>query len=82
MCFRFMKSRIILTAAELDLFTQIQNLSPTAGELAKNLNLDVRATTRLIDALVTLGLLEKNNDRYSCTASGVPLSSNHKESKP
>jgi len=80
MCFRFMKSRIILTAAELDLFTRIGDSTPTAEELAENLNLDVRATTRLVDALVTLGLLEKSNDRYRCTDTGAPLSSKHKES--
>jgi predicted O-methyltransferase YrrM len=34
----------------------------------------------LVDALVTLGLLEKNNGRYSCTETGAPLSSKHKES--
>jgi len=78
-CFRFMKSRLILTAAELDLFTQIHDLGPTAGELAEKMDLDVRATTRLLDALVTLDLLEKENGRYACTDTGVPLSSSHRE---
>ena len=78
-CFRFMKSRMILTAAELDLFTQIHKLCPTARELAEKMDLDLRATTRLIDALVTLGLLEKENGHYACTDTGMPLSSNHKE---
>lgn len=78
-CFGFMKSRIILTAAELDLFTQIHRLFPTARELAELMDIEVRATTRLIDALVTLGLLEKKNDRYACTDTGMTLSSNHKE---
>ncbi len=78
-CFRFMKSRLILTAAELDLFTRIHDSSPTAGELAEKADLDLRATTRLIDALVGLGLLEKKHGRYACTDTGLPLSSNHKE---
>jgi SAM-dependent methyltransferase len=77
-CFRFMKSRLILTAAELDLFTQIHDSSPNAGELAEKTGLDVRATTRLLDALVTLDLLEKENGRYACTDAGAPLSSTHK----
>lgn len=77
-CFRLMKIRLILTAAELDLFTQIHDSGPTAGELAEKMDLDVRATTRLLDALVTLDLLEKENGRYACTDSGAPLSSSHK----
>jgi hypothetical protein len=51
-CFRFMKIRLVLTAAELDLFTQIHESAPTAGELSEKMKLDLRATTRLLDARV------------------------------
>ena len=53
----FMKSRVILTAAELDLFTQINEESTTAKKLAEKADLDLRATTRLLDSLVAIGLL-------------------------
>ena len=51
----FQKSRIILTAAELDFFTTLSTQSITAADLAKELGLDARATTRVLDALVVLG---------------------------
>lgn len=75
---RFMKSRVILTAAELDLFTCIQDRPSTAEELADKLGLDLRAVTRLLDTLVTLDLLEKTDNRYICTETGAILSSTHK----
>jgi SAM-dependent methyltransferase len=73
----FMKSRIILTAAELDLFTQIHRGVNTARELAEKNRLDTRAVSRLLDAVVTFGLLTKENNRYGLSEEGVFLSSDH-----
>ena len=75
----FMKSRIILTAAELDLFTQIHRGVDTASELAEKNRLDARAVTRLLDAVVTFGLLTKENNQYGLNEEGVFLSSDHLE---
>jgi SAM-dependent methyltransferase len=75
----FQKSRIILTAAELDFFTILSTRSMTAAELAKELGLDTRATTRLLDALVVLGFLSKDNGHYRTTDEAAPLSSAHPE---
>jgi len=76
----FMMSRIILTGAELDLFTQIHQGIDTAGALVKKNRLDARAVTRLLDAIVIYGLLKKENNRYQLTPTGMFLSSDHPES--
>ena len=43
-----MKNRVILTAAELDLFTKLDQNSISAKDLAAVLDLDERATTRYL----------------------------------
>ncbi len=73
----FMRSRIILTAAELDLFTHIQQGVASAGALSERLNLDRRALTRVLDCLVNFDLLEKKDGTYSLSAEGAFFSSMH-----
>lgn len=75
----FTRSRVILTAAELNLFTFLEDFPSTAHEIAEKFALDLRATTRLLDALVAIDLLTKENNRYSLTPKGAPLSSKHPE---
>jgi len=76
----FMRSRVILTAAELDLFTSLDRDPASAGDLAAKLGLDERAATRILDCLITFGLLEKVNGRYRPTEKGSYLSSRHPRS--
>lgn len=76
---RFMRSRVILTAAELDFFTLLDEKAAGAAELAEAAGLDLRATTRLLDCLVTFDLLSKTKGRYQVTESGTLLSSRHPE---
>lgn len=76
----FMKSRVILSAAELDFFSKLDGNFVSAKELAEMLGLDVRATTRLLDCLVTYDLLAKENDHYRTTENGAHLSSKNRES--
>ncbi len=76
----FMKSRIILTAAELDLFTTLDQHSISAKDLAAMLDLNERATTRILDCLITFELLEKQNNCYRTTDKGSTLSSMHPHS--
>lgn len=76
----FMRSRIILTAAELDLFTHIDEGCATAREIAGKFGYDDRAVDRVLDCLVTFGFLEKNGERFSLTASGAYFSSKHPNS--
>jgi len=77
----FMSSRIILTAAELDLFTIIQDSPTTAEKIASGFGLDRRALERVLDCLVTFGLLQKNGGTYSLTHEGTPYSSKHPASE-
>ena len=61
----FQRSRVLLTAHELDLFTVLGGTGRSSAELAKALGTDERATDRLMNALCSLGLLEKRDGRFS-----------------
>ena len=61
---RFWESRIFLTAAELDVFTHLSKKPMSAQEIADTLNVTLRGITILLDALVTMGLLEKKEEKY------------------
>ncbi len=61
----FQKSRILLTAYELDIFTFIGEKSHSAETISKALNLNKNATERLLNALVALKLMEKKNENFS-----------------
>jgi SAM-dependent methyltransferase len=76
----FMKSRVILSAAALDFFTKLDGNDLSAEELADMLGLNPRATTRILDCLITFDLLEKKNGRYRTTEEGAPLSARHPQS--
>ncbi len=76
----FMRSRIILTAAELDFFTHIANNPCTGEELAAKLHLALKGTIRVLDCLVGYGLLDKKGGRYFVTDAGSRYSSTHPES--
>jgi SAM-dependent methyltransferase len=77
----FMKSRVILSAAELDFFSKLDGSFVSAKELAEMSGLDERATTRVLDCLVTYDLLEKENNRFRTTEKGSQLSSLNRESR-
>lgn len=61
----FRKSRILLTAYELGIFTFIGEKHYDAETISKELNLNKNATERLLNALVALQLMEKKNESYS-----------------
>ncbi len=63
----FQKSRIILTAYQLDIFTFIDEKSHHSETISKSLQLNKNATERLLNALVALKLLNKNNENFSNT---------------
>ena len=71
MIMAFQKSRILLTAYELDIFTFIGEKSVDAATIAKSLNLDRNATGRLLNALVALNLMEKENGTYRNSRDGL-----------
>lgn len=76
----YMRSRVLFTAAELNVFTWLDRYHYTAPELAAELGTDPRATTRLLDALIALGLLSKEQGRYRLPESSRVLSDLHPES--
>jgi len=76
----FMQARIMLSAADLDLYTELDRSPRTADELAADLGLDERALRRVLDCLVVMGVLAKNDAHYRLTARGAPLSRRHPES--
>jgi SAM-dependent methyltransferase len=60
----FQRSRPLLTAFELGLFTALNSEARTSEETAAALDTNPRATDRLMNALVALGLLEKREGRF------------------
>jgi SAM-dependent methyltransferase len=77
--YAFQESRILLTAHELGIFTAIGGGKHTSGGIASLLGTDPRATDRLMNALCAMGLLEKENGRFSnspaaaqCLVQGSP----------
>nr|AGS52818.1 O-methyltransferase, family 2 [uncultured bacterium contig00009] len=68
----FMESRILLSAAELNLFTLLQKEPLSAREIADRVNGeaeeagDARAVSALLDATAALGFLRKQGETYFC----------------
>ena len=65
----FWQSRIILTGAELDVFTRLDG-ARNAADLSKDLGCDGRAMDRLLNALASLGLLKKEGNLFSLSDQG------------
>ena len=62
----FMESRVILSAVELDIFTAVGQ-GATAAEVAGRVGTAGRATEMLLNALVAMGLLTKQNGVFHHT---------------
>jgi hypothetical protein len=63
----FWGSKALLSAVELGLFTDLAQGPLDAPALADRLALHPRATRDFLDALVALGMLERQGDRYANT---------------
>jgi len=63
----FRKSRIILSAFELGIFTNLAGGAMSGQSMADKITADPRATDRLMNALVAIGLLEKSGGVFSNT---------------
>ena len=76
----FMKNRVVLTAAELGLFDLlVEKPGQKAVDIAKAKGLNERALSRLMDCLVALGYLEKEDNSYFITEKGGFLSPGHQK---
>ena len=69
----FMESRILLTGAELDLFTMLAPAPLLAQDLAERTGFHLRPLTVLLDALTAMGLLIKKDARYQTEPSVAPF---------
>lgn len=63
----FQPSRCILTALELDVFTAVGD-GASAEEVGTKIEANARAVAMLLNALVSLGLLTKDGERYRNTS--------------
>lgn len=64
----YQPARVALTAVELDLFSAVGS-GATAAEVAASTGASLRGVEPLLNALVALGLLHKDGDRFSCGSS-------------
>ena len=69
----FSKSRVLLTAVELDIFTLLAETPLSAVEVAKKLRSNLRATTIFLDALTAMDLLVKEKGIYRTDPELIPL---------
>lgn len=67
----FQRSRVLLTAYELGVFSALGDGTKSAAEVASELGSDERATDRLMNALCALGLLRKKGGRFSNSAAAA-----------
>jgi len=63
----FCRSRILLTATELNLFTKLNQEPRTVNELCRVEGWSTRGLTILLDALTAIGLLSKTEDGHYST---------------
>ena len=61
----FQKSRVILTAFELEIFTLLSNSRKSAKEIAISQDIDPDAVEQLMNVLCAFELLEKKNGKFS-----------------
>lgn len=65
---QFVEARVVLTGAELDVFTLLAAEGLTVEQVAERLMGDRRGVAALLDALAALGLLQKDNGVYRCVS--------------
>jgi ubiquinone/menaquinone biosynthesis C-methylase UbiE len=69
----WMASRVFLTGVELDLYSLLADKPLSIDEILAEKKADKRGMTILLDALSSLGLLVKNDDKYQTEKSASPL---------
>jgi SAM-dependent methyltransferase len=70
----FQESRVLLTGAELNVFTHLSREALTAGALAARLGADPRALATELDALAAMGVLDKTGETYRTANDAACLS--------
>jgi len=77
--YSFFKSKVLLTAARLDVFNVIGVTGMSVSDVAAKLNSNINATEIFLDAMVCLDLLDKDNGMYFNTEYGRELFINGSE---
>jgi len=65
--FAFFGSKTLLSAVELGVFSELAERPLTADQLRERLKLHPRSTRDFFDALVALGMLQREGDLYRNT---------------
>ncbi len=60
----YWEAKIFLTSVKLDIYTPLDESPKSATQLASEVGADSDALTRLLDALVTMGLLKREGETY------------------
>lgn len=60
----FQPSRLLLTAVEMEIFAEVGEGAVESVHIAERIGADARGTDRLMNALVAIGLLEKESGRF------------------
>ena len=68
----FFASKVLLSAVELGLFSELTDGPRTGAELEQALGLHPRATYDFLDALVAIGMLEREGDGPSARYANTP----------
>ena len=76
----FWASKTLLSAVEMEVFTELSRGPEEAHALAGRLGLHPRSSRDFLDALVALGFLERNGDRYRNSPSADLFLDKHKPS--
>jgi len=71
--FNFRESRVLLTGVELDVFTLLAEEGKDLQQVCHILTSDKRATQYLLDAMVSMKLLEKAEGKYKTVPEIVPF---------
>lgn len=69
----FQPACVLLTAADLNVFSILKTKAMSAKAVADKLEADTRAITILLDALAAMALLTKRNKEYSLSSEVAPL---------
>lgn len=64
----YWESKLLLTAVKLDVFGVLASSPATAADIARRLHADPENTQVLLNALVAVGLLRKEGERYANTS--------------
>jgi sirohydrochlorin ferrochelatase len=67
-CRAFWQSRAVITAAEIAMLASLGDGWHCAEALAEKLGRDPASTRQFLDALVSVGILERRGERYAASA--------------